>query len=260
MNSLGFLADRWRSVGIENGDTILVHSSIKRTLREARSSGHLISPENVLTSILDAIGPKGTLLLPLFNFGFTRGEDFDIRTTPSEMGALTECGRLHPEAIRTGHPIYSFAVIGAHTDLFENIDNESGYADDSPFGILRRIEGKIAVIDLPDQNSMTFYHHVEEIRQAPYRYFKQFSGNYTDAEGNQSVRNYKLYVRDISNGVLTHVNPAGELAWQKGLYSGDRPGKGSGMRVVRAQDLFNFTAWLIDSGQAEGKLFRREVA
>ncbi|MFB2593764.1 AAC(3) family N-acetyltransferase [Paracoccus sp. p4-l81] len=260
MTDFGTLADRWRGAGIAAGDTVLVHSSIKRTLHEAREAGHPLGPQEILASLLDAVGAKGTLVLPLFNFGFAGGRDFDIRSTPSEMGALTECGRLHPDAIRAGHPIYSFAAIGANSAAFAGVDNESGYAEDSPFGILRRLDGKIAVLDLPDQNSMTFYHHVEEMRQVSCRYFKTFTGNYVDAEGRMSVRSYRLFVRDIENGVLTHVNPAGEIAWEKGLYSGDRPGCGSGMRVIRAQDMFDLTAWLIDTGQAEDNLFRREKA
>ena len=100
------LKDRWLRSGIELGDTVLVHSSIKRTLIESRRAGLSISPTEILDSFLDAIGPTGTLLLPLFNFDFTNGVDFDIRNSPSQMGALTEAGRLHKDAVRTGHPIY----------------------------------------------------------------------------------------------------------------------------------------------------------
>jgi hypothetical protein len=54
---------------------------------------------------------------------------------------------------------------------------------DSPFAILRQMRGKIAVLDLDDQTSMTFYHHVEKMHEVPSRYHKQFTGAYTDAAG-----------------------------------------------------------------------------
>ena len=76
-------------------------------------------------SFLDAVGAEGTVLFPLFNFGFSNGEPFDIRNTPSKMGKLTEAARLHPDAVRTGHPVYSFAVIGAKADRFKGIDNRT---------------------------------------------------------------------------------------------------------------------------------------
>ena len=108
-------------------------------------------------SFLDAVGSEGTVLFPLFNFGFSNGEPFDIRNTPSKMGKLTEAARLRPDAVRTGHPISSFAVIGAQADRFKGVNNRSGYGEDSPFAILRQMNGKIASLDLDDQNSMTFY-------------------------------------------------------------------------------------------------------
>ncbi|TDA70079.1 MAG: hypothetical protein D9V47_03140 [Clostridia bacterium] len=63
-----------------------------------------------------------------------------------------------------GHPIYSFAVIGALSERFHGVDNFSGNGAGSPFGILCELDGKIAVLDLDDQNSMTFYHHIEQSR------------------------------------------------------------------------------------------------
>lgn len=177
------LQQRWIKSGLAEGDTVLIHSNIKRTLVEYRRSKISLSPQDILESFLDVIGPKGTLLLPLFNFDFAKGIPFDISNSESQMGVLTEAGRKFSGAIRTGHAIYSFAVIGYKSSDFVGIDNVSGYAEDSPFGLLKRLNGKIASLDLEDQNSMTFYHHVEEVKRVDYRYFKSFYGDYTDISG-----------------------------------------------------------------------------
>jgi aminoglycoside 3-N-acetyltransferase len=249
------LKDKWHRSGINPGDTVLLHSNIKRTLIEARRSGISLSLPEILNSFLDALGPKGTLILPLFNFDFTSYAEFDIRNTPSQMGALTEFGRIHNGSVRTGHPIYSFAVIGYKKADFEGVDNESGYAENSPFGILKRLDGKIASLDLEDQDSMTFYHHVEEVKKVDYRYFKTFKGRYIDYDGVMKDKSYKLFVRKIELGVKTDVNPAGELMWQKGLYKGCRPKVDTGLRVIRARDMFDFVENLIDRGKALGTLY-----
>lgn len=249
------IRDKWLSCGIQEGDIILVHSNVKRTLLEWREQGVPLSPQDILRSFLDAIGPRGTLLLPLFNFDFASGATFDIRNTPSRMGALTEAGRNDPRSVRTGHPIYSFAALGHHASEFAGVDNQSGYSDESPFGILRRLGGKIAVLDLEDQHSMTYYHHVEEVKQVEYRYFKTFTSTYIDHAGNANKRSYMLYVRDIERGVRTDVNPAGELMWSAGLYSGYRPNVGPGLRVIDAQRMFDFVENLIDTNRALGTLY-----
>jgi aminoglycoside 3-N-acetyltransferase len=246
------LKDKWLRSGVESGDTILVHSNLKRTLIES------IGPAEILASFLETIGPRGTLLLPLFNFDFASGVDFDIRTSSSQMGALTEAGRLHNHSVRTGHPIYSFAVIGHNSNEFKDVNNLSGYAEDSPFGILKRLNGKIASLDLDDQSSMTFYHHVEEVKSVDYRYFKTFTGKYTDWDGVVQDKSYKLFVRDINRGVKTDVNPAGELLWQANLYKGCRPKVDTGLRVIKAVEMFNFVEKIIDSGNALGTLYSLE--
>lgn len=254
------LAAAWRGCGIERGDIVLLHSAIGRTLRALKREDPQADTNAVFNSFLDAVGPEGTLLLPLFNFGFAQGEAFSMRATPSKMGALTEAARLHPDAVRTGHPIYSFAAIGRQAPAFAGVNNRSGYGADSPFGMLRAMGGKIAVLDLDDQNSMTFYHHVEEMKAVPYRYFKTFFGPYTDLENTLSMQAYALYVRDLGAGVLTHVNPCGELLWQAGLYKGERPMTGAGLRVIEARAMYDFVAGVIENDRAYGLLYALEQA
>lgn len=249
------LSEKWLRSGISPGDTVLLHSNIQRTLIAARRSGLRIGPVEILNSFMDVIGFDGNLLIPLFNFDYAKGNSFDIRTSPSQMGSLTEAARLHKGVIRTGHPIYSFGVIGANAREFKNIDNYSAYAEDSPFGIIKRLDGKIAVLDLEDQQSMTFYHHIEEIKKVDYRYFKAFRGQYTGWSGEGEERSYAVYVRDLDRGVVTNVNPAGELLWQAGLYKGYRPKVDTGLRVIRATEMFGFIAKLIDAGKALDTLY-----
>ena len=249
------LSENWAKCGVNSGDTLLVHSNIKRTLVTARRKGIQLTPDDVLNSFLDSLGSAGTLILPLFNFDFPTTKHFDIRKTPSQMGALTEAARKRSDAVRTGHPIYSFAVLRKEKGKFDGLVNESGYGENSPFGLLRALDGKIASLDLEDQDSMTFYHYVEESMAVDYRYFKTFSGTYIAADGYKSERGFKLFVRDIDRKVFTNVNPAGELLWKAGLYRGDRPKENFGLRTIEAASMFRFVTNLIKEGRAEGNLF-----
>jgi aminoglycoside 3-N-acetyltransferase len=244
---------QWRKCGVNPGDVLLVHSSLKRVLR-----AHKVSPKEVMESFVEAVGPDGTVLFPLFNFDFTKGIPFDIRNTPSQMGVLTESARTHPNAVRSGHPIYSFAAIGANAHKF-NVNNFSGYGPDSPFHVLRELNGKIGVLDLPDQHSMTFYHHVEEMNDVPYRFHKTFTGQYTDFDGTTTEREYGLFVRNLEKGVQTDVNAMGELLWDKGLYRGDRPGTDAGLRTISAREMYEAVSNVITSGDALGLLYSIEA-
>jgi aminoglycoside 3-N-acetyltransferase len=250
------LAKEWCRCGITQGDIVLIHSDCMRTMILYRRMGFNISPQTILESFLYSVGYSGTLIFPLFNFDFTNGVPFDISKTPSKMGVLSEAARSYPGAVRTGHPIYSFAIIGKKGPLFEGIDNCSGYGVDSPFGLLRKLHGKMAVLDLPDQDSLTFYHHIEEMHNVPYRHHKVFKGDYTDSTGVTTTRSYSIFVRNLNMGVETHTNPTGDLLWENGLYMGDLPNHGAGLRVISSNKMFDFVSKIIRAGLARGLLYK----
>lgn len=256
MSVVNFLVKKWSNAGIQSGDTVLVHSSLKRLVRIVlREVGEKLTPDQVKDSLLEAVGLNGTILVPLFSFDFPRTGFFDLNESVSQMGILTETFRLDTRSIRTCHPIYSFAAIGAEAERFENLNNKSGYGADSPFGILHELNGKIAVIGLDDQNSMTFYHYVEEMNQVDYRYFKDFTGDYIDRKGMKARRTYSLFVRNIEKGVLTDVNRMGDRLWEKGLYKGFRFDEDCGMRTISAAKLFEEVTDVIHSGKAREYLY-----
>ena len=68
----------------------------------------------------------------------------------------------------------------------------------------------------------------------PYRFHKEFTAQYTDANGVTSERTYAIFVRDLDKGVTTDVNSMSEILWEKGLYRGDRPQQGFGFRTISA--------------------------
>ena len=171
------------------------------------------------------------------------------------MGSLTELARLKAGKSRSGHPVYSFCAFGKYADHISKINNRSAYGKDSPFAFLHKIKGKISILDLEDQDSMTFYHYVEEACQVKYRFMKNFSGHYIDKSGTTTMQTYSIYVRDLEKNVLTDVNPAGEEMWKEGIYKGFAPGINSGLRTASAEKIFNFVKEKIDSGKAEGLLF-----
>ena len=256
LEALEWLKNRWLSAGIESGDILLTHSNIIRTLGTLKRNGFEPSAEIILESFIQSVGEKGTLLFPLFNYDFTRGVTFDIRTTKSQMGALTEAARNHPNAVRTGHPIYSFCAIGEHAIKFEGLDNISGYGADSPFGILRELDGKIAVLDIVENDSMTFHHYVEEMMLVTYRYFKYFKADYIDSDGLKTRKSYSIYVRDLEKKVETNLEPIGNKLWEASIYKGDLPHTETGLRIARANDVYDFVSSVIIEGNALGNLYQ----
>lgn len=237
MLTLTDLVDGFRALGVEAGDTLLVHSSYK-------SFGPVDGgPQTVVRALELAVDTEhdGTLVMPTFNFGFNKGEPWDVRTTPSKMGVLTELARQDPRAKRVFHPFYSFAVLGKHAEMLGGLRYKSAYERNSVFGKLRDLDGKIMVIGLSYTNSMTFFHHIEQMEGVDYRFLKQFTGEVTDADGRTYTDTFEMLVRDIDKGVITEVDPMGFLMEEKGVIQVRKIGEAD-VKLMKANEVYAFTA------------------
>ena len=229
------LVREFQAIGLQAGDTLLVHSSYKSF------GGVAGGPQTVIDAFLEVIGPEGTLVMPTFNFNFCKGEPWDVRTTPSQMGAMTNMVRERPDAKRVFHPIYSFAIVGKHAEFMTKDCYKSSYEKDSVFGKLQEVDGKIMVIGLAYNDSMTFYHHVEELEGVDYRYLKDFPGMVTDEDGNTYEDTFQMLVRDIDQGVHTMVDPMGALMEEAGVITVRKIGEAK-VSLMNAVEAYEFTA------------------
>ena len=231
------LVEGFRELGVEEGDTLLVHSSYK-------SFGEVEGGPQLVIRALEAVlgtDKDGTLIMPTFNFDFNKGQPWDVRTTPSKMGVLTEMVRTDPRAKRVFHPFYSFAILGKHAETLGSLRYKSAYERDSVFGKLRDLNGKIMVIGLSYTNSMTFFHHIEQMEGVDYRFLKQFTGEVTDENGNTYADTFEMLVRDIDKGVITEVDPMGALMEQAGVIKSAKIGEAD-VKLMKANEVYEFTA------------------
>ena len=231
------LVEGFQKLGVEQGDTLLVHSSYK-------SFGEVDGgPATVIHALEAALGTdgEGTLIMPTFNFDFNKGVPWDVRKTRSKMGALTEIVRMDPKAKRVFHPFYSFAILGKHAEMLGSLRYKSAYERDSVFGRLRDLDGKIMVIGLSYNNSMTFFHHIEQMEGVDYRFLKQFTGEVTDENGETYTDTFEMLVRDIDKGVMTMVDPMGELMEEAGVIKSRKIGDAD-VKLMNANEVYEFTA------------------
>lgn len=249
------LAERWGNSGIENGDILLLHSNAKRLIMEFKRKKINLEISDIIDSFLRILGKNGTLIMPLFNFkDFIRNNFFSIKKTVSGTGLISEKFRTKYNVLRTKHPIYSFAVYGKEKIKFKK-DNFSAFGKDSPLNTLTELNGKIAILDLSENNSMTYYHYIEEMHNINWRYHKIFSGTYEDEKGFVKKKEYSVFVRDLKNRIITNVNPVGEILWEKKIYNGSRPFSNTGLRVAKAREIYDLVSEIINKNQAKGILY-----
>ena len=233
-----FMNDYLIKGGLQKGDKVLLHSSLKYLFKSLLSKNIIFNIDDITDSILEFLGPKGTLVLPTFNFDFCKGKSFSFLDTQSQMGILSEVLRNKNKLNRTWHPVYSFSIHGniPIDELKKN--NYSAYGKDSIFHWLLVNDGKIAIIDLPDQKSMTFYHYVEEMMNVDWRFFKNFHGIYEDLNRNKIFITTVICVRKIDDGIITDVNNMDKLLLSNNFYNGHKFNSSKGLRTILSNDIF----------------------
>jgi aminopeptidase-like protein/aminoglycoside N3'-acetyltransferase len=201
--------DEFHALGLVEGDTVFVHSAYS-SLGKA-PGGVDGGPQTVIDAILEVIGPDGTLILPTFNYDFLKGTPWDMRTTPSQMGVLTEIVRKDPRAKRMFHPIYSMAAIGRHADELAAHQSNDCFGETTIFTKFREWDAKILIIGLAYSKSITFLHHCEQLAGVDYRFLKEFRGAAIDQQGKPHEVGYTMFVRDVERGVVLDFEPIGAL-------------------------------------------------
>ncbi|QBO37199.1 AAC(3) family N-acetyltransferase [Periweissella cryptocerci] len=149
-------------VGIEQGDSIIVHTSMK-------SLGWISGGERaVITALCTAVGEDGNVVMPSqtpeLSDPSTWTEDpapeaewddirdsimgYDKMLTPViGQGRVAELFRTYPNVLRTEHPLDSFSVWGKDADEIATLDNyDFPFGDDGVLGKLYKHDAKIVMI------------------------------------------------------------------------------------------------------------------
>jgi aminoglycoside 3-N-acetyltransferase len=148
-------------LGLRNGDTVFVHSSIDQL--------HLGFPfYRALPLMQQVIGTAGTLLFPTYprlpSYEFLRrGQVFDIKKSPSYTGILSEVARRQTNAVRSLHPTKSVCAIGPRARELTSNHHQSPFPYDvcSPYHKIIEAGGKIVGIGVSTAN-MSFVHCVDD--------------------------------------------------------------------------------------------------
>jgi aminoglycoside 3-N-acetyltransferase len=175
------LAEDLRGLGIGPGDTLLMHSSL-------RALGWVDGgAPAVVRALLAVLGPAGTIVVPTQtadNRDPSTWDDppppswweeirrhvtaFDPARTPSRrMGAIAECVRTWPGAVRSAHPQTSFAALGpAAAALMAEHRLEAQLGEASPLGRLAQTDARILLLGV-GFDRCTAFHLAEHRRPDP---------------------------------------------------------------------------------------------
>ncbi len=110
------LCEDLRRLGVELGDILFIHSSFNSLGPVDGGAGAVVQ------ALQDAVGPAGLILMPSFQLlpgaQQLRAAKWNLASTPSTVGWLTEYFRRMPGTMRSDHYSHSVAARGRHAADF----------------------------------------------------------------------------------------------------------------------------------------------
>jgi aminoglycoside 3-N-acetyltransferase len=158
------LIEALKNAGLQEGDTVLVHSSLSKI-------GYVEGgAATVVAAFLELIGENGHLLMPTspnnaLQVDYIKKIDhFDVLHSPSALGAITEYFRTYPGVKRSIHPTEPVSCWGKNSDFFVNghFNQPTPYNEHSPFFKVIQQKGKIIMIGVTFDNAGTNLHCLED--------------------------------------------------------------------------------------------------
>lgn len=193
-----------KTLGVADGDTLLVHSSFKSLGQPG------LTPETVILALLAAVGPSGALLMPALSYLQEPHAIHKTLETPSCVGMLPEYFRKRAGTIRSLHPTHSMSGVGPGVaDLFaRHAEDDTPCGPHSPFHLILDTPAKILMLGCGLRPNTTM-HAIEEFVQPPYLFGSYCEYQITNAQG---FTYRKIYRKHGFRGWIQRYDRVGQLA------------------------------------------------
>lgn len=234
-------------LGLTSGSNVCMYSSMSR-LGQIEGGA-----STVIAALEEVVGGEGCLAMPAFPLIGTglnylqRGQVFDLRNTPSAMGAITETFRKMPGVLRSLHPTHSVSARGSRacalTEGHEDCRTPFGFG--SPFVKMIEMNTDMVAFGVGVQN-FTLYHTFEDLcgDSFPYSVYlnRIFSVDCIDEEGKRRVVSTLVHDPAVSQNRIDN-NPEIEAEMRRLLLGGGKMrtakvGKGQ-IFGIKAPDLIS---------------------
>ncbi len=125
----------------------------------------------MIDALVEAIGPDGTLVMPCLSLSgastmaetLDRDLVFDLKRTPSTVGAITEAFRRRSGTCRSMHPTHSVCASGARAEWITSGPDTAptNFGPGTPWYKIMKEGGSIVGLGI-DFGPVTFVHVIED--------------------------------------------------------------------------------------------------
>ena len=156
------VAAQLRSLGVDEGGVLLVHTSFRAT-RPVEGG-----PAGLIGALRDALGPGGTLVMPSWTGDDERPFDPAATAASPDLGVVADTFWRLPGAVRSDH-LFAFAAAGPRAE-----EVTAGplplppHVPESPVGRVHDLDGQVLLLGV-GHDADTTLHLAELLAGVPYR-------------------------------------------------------------------------------------------
>jgi aminoglycoside 3-N-acetyltransferase len=177
-NTINTIHQDLMKLGIDNGDILLVHSSLS-------SLGWVCGgAQTIIMALLNVVGKDGTLVMPAHSGDWGDPAEWQNPPVPKEwiqiiydnmpayepqitptrgMGRIAELFRIFPDTVRSNNPLLSFCASGRFAmHITENHPLTPQLGMDSPLGKMYNLKAKVLLLGV-GYDSCTSFHLAETL-------------------------------------------------------------------------------------------------
>ncbi|MGI8907521.1 MAG: AAC(3) family N-acetyltransferase [Candidatus Sumerlaeaceae bacterium] len=158
------LAEEFERIGLRQGDSVVLHSSLKSIGNTADGAA------TVVDALLQVTGRSGNIRVPTYTYNLViwNTEPYDHYSTRSRVGVITEEARSRARAQRSFHPSHSVTVIGPEAAaITSNHLHSTPIGRGSPLDRMRQRGAKILMLGTC-QDTNSSLHLAEVLAGLPY--------------------------------------------------------------------------------------------
>lgn len=149
-----------QDLGISKGDNLIISSSFGNL-------NAMFSPTDLIQLLQEIIGGEGNIVMPFYPPGNSyewaeSGQVFDMQTTRSSMGILTQIFSEMPNVYKSMHPTKAVVAWGKNAKeiIFGHENSQTPFYWDSPYGWLLKNPSKSLGLGL---KNIPIFHSFEDI-------------------------------------------------------------------------------------------------
>lgn len=162
-------------LGLESGDTVLIHSDIS-SFGTTENFSRKDTLKVFYEALMEILGSEGTICTPAYFYDYARKQipfDITLSEVSKELGVFAKFINSLPNRKRSCNPLTSIAAIGKNADYICSIQNRHSYGEDSAYNKLHKLNAKYLLMGV-DIYSLTFLHYIEYMVGVPHYYNKLF--------------------------------------------------------------------------------------